>query len=145
MVARDKNDWRKDPKTGHHGWQHVQKCSTLGYCCRGCLEGKEAVASQGGERDDRWCCGRLVVAAQGCWLVVSWICNDEEGRKERKEKREERRKKREGGGVMFLNGTRSNTHLKPNPSYIFYLFIYFPRFIFLRGPTENSPSYVHTF
>ena len=142
MVARDRTGWREDPKLATVAGGTRSKCSTLGCCCRGCLKGKKQLS----HREERGKTGGVVgdrlPPRLGCWLVVSWLSSEGEGR-------EEIREKTGGGGMMFLNGTRSNTHLNPNPSYIFYfftyLFIYFSRFIFLRGPTKNSPSYAHTY
>ena len=112
MVARDRTGWREDPKLTTVAGGTCSKCSTSSCCCRGYLKGKNNCVT--GRREGRpmvlWEAGFRRSWAAGWWSRGSAV-------RERGEKREG-----EEACRFFLNGTRSNVHLNPNPSYIFYLF-----------------------
>ena len=88
MRARDRTGRRENPKLATVAGGTRSKCSTLGYCCHGCLKGKKQLRS----REERGKIGGVVgdrlPPRLGCWLVVSWLSSEEEGRRERREEEE---------------------------------------------------------
>ena len=58
--------------------------------------------------------------------------------------RDERKREEKGMAAGFCKVREGLSHLKPYPI-LFILFTYLFIYIFLRGPTKNSPPYAHTF
>ena len=89
VVARDRTGRREDPKLATVAGGTHSKCITLGCCCHGCLKGKKQLRHKEERGKSGGVVGDRLPPRLGCWLVVSWLSSEGEGREERREEEEE--------------------------------------------------------
>ena len=88
VVAWDRTGRRENPKLATVACGTRSKYSTLGCCCRGCLKGKKQLRSREERGKTDGVVGDRLPPQLGCWLVVSWLSSEGEGRRERREEEE---------------------------------------------------------